>query len=562
MINIDNFDSTSTEDLDNLYFKPKERFDLLKKNGVNITAEYEDLIWSIYNEEIFERTNIRFRLSEKIIKNKLSNKLVKSLKSWCLLQIEDQFSYSYIGSKVHCVLEAIEKSNCFNPLFLDFFKKEYFKEEYKNNSKYAKAAALYEFINYSEIYIEEEYIKVILLTYESHQPSKDIIRNIPPSHDILKFSLLIEDFFNENMNYQDYLLYYPIYLWWNLTNLIPLRIREFCLIKYECLVLTDEGYLIELPRTKGKKERKIRYDRILISDTLAHSILEYKKRTCNLGKTKTLLHYMATRYHVESQQYRTVTNIENQNIFSHYNFTQLLEKFYRNIVNKKYRFRILEDDEVPLKIENEKYMTRRIRPNDTRHFAFLNLMLQGYHPSEIARLGGHKYVTSQFSYHNHLEYWVDSDLVNLLMSQQSFINDASNYFFQNLIFKQKIVNPLLEETINMLPLRIGYCTDLSQNCMVEEHYLCEHWRITLNDYQKHSEEIHKIIGNQKSFLQNLVGKLVDLHRTGIFYEGNVLYSEENPKFNYLLLEQSKKLKQALYNLYQLKEKVSMYEKQR
>ncbi len=32
----------------------------------------------------------------------------------------------------------------------------------------------------------------------------------------------------------------------------------------------------------------------------------------------------------------------------------------------------------------------QLRPNDSRHIAFISLMMQGYSPIEIARLGGHQ----------------------------------------------------------------------------------------------------------------------------------------------------------------------------
>src|SRR5699024_12777022 len=65
---------------------------------------------------------------------------------------------------------------------------------------------------------------------------------------------------------------------------------------------------------------------------------------------------------------------------------------------------------------SRKIVNRKIRPNDTRHFAFLNLMTQGYHPVEIARLGGHNSLNSQYHYHQHVEYWVASEVMELMLN--------------------------------------------------------------------------------------------------------------------------------------------------
>ncbi|BCD15390.1 hypothetical protein [Bacillus cereus] len=77
----------------------------------------------------------------------------------------------------------------------------------------------------------------------------------------------------------------------------------------------------------------------------------------------------------------------------------MIEIFYRAI-ERVYDF----------KVEQE----YQLRPNDTRHLAFMSLMMQGYSPVEIARLGGHKTIQTQVHYSSHKEYWVDSEVFKLM----------------------------------------------------------------------------------------------------------------------------------------------------
>ncbi|BCC00639.1 hypothetical protein BCJMU51_2846 [Bacillus cereus] len=77
----------------------------------------------------------------------------------------------------------------------------------------------------------------------------------------------------------------------------------------------------------------------------------------------------------------------------------MIEIFYRAI-ERVYDF----------KVEQE----YQLRPNDTRHLAFMSLMMQGYSPVEIARLGGHKTIQTQLHYSSHKEYWVDSEVFKLM----------------------------------------------------------------------------------------------------------------------------------------------------
>ena len=36
-------------------------------------------------------------------------------------------------------------------------------------------------------------------------------------------------------------LYFPLYLWWKITNIIPLRLVEFCIIPYDCIKESADG---------------------------------------------------------------------------------------------------------------------------------------------------------------------------------------------------------------------------------------------------------------------------------------------------------------------------------
>lgn len=551
--------SISSEQLENMYSDNKTRFINLKSKNLEIVGEYEDNFWKINNDELYSKANFHFELPNFLYKKKNFNSLIESLKSWCILHLEENYSLEFISRKINCVIEATEKSNGFDIEFIDAFYETYFNEEYAKNTQNTKAAILIDFIEYANFNVADEYSEVIYKTYNSSLSGKPLVRKIPPSKDILKFSLIIEDYFKSKLSLEEYLRYFPIYLWWNLTNIIPLRIKEFCLIKANALTPTRDGYLLELPRLKERYSVIVHYDNILIPDSLAYSIQEYQEKTKKFGESKTLLNYLATRYHSSKKELfsKKKRNIDS---FIYGDFFAILDSFYDKVVANHYGFEILEDSKENVIRDHNKYISRKIRPNDTRHFAFLNLMLQGYHPSEIARLGGHNSIYSQYSYHSHLEYWIDSDLVNLLMSQQDSLNNISNHFFQQILFKQKIFNPFLEKDIVKIPLKIGFCTDPNQNCMVDEHYLCEHWRITQEDYENHFDELQHLIVNQESILKKLVKQLLSLQEVAITNNKDIMYSNENSKFNYRLVENANEVKHALYQLFQLKEKVKVYEK--
>lgn len=466
------------KDTENKFYKLK--LDLEKKDILKFYNEFNDCIWRFEDLQNFTVRNITFfDFPQKNITKLNLSKFQYTLKSWALYQLESQYDLHSIAKKIKIVKDALTESN-----FFDFEKCEYFKESFFSNlserNKYIKASALNDYLSYTEYPIDEEYMLYILETLQSNKNFEVLNRTIPSSKDTLKFSLIIEDYFRKKLSTKQYLKYYPIHLWWNLTNIIPLRISEFCLIRQDCINKIDEEYFITLPRSKNLFNRKLRWDQLWIPTELAESILEYKEKTTDLGVSKTLLHYFSTKSSPTKQ-----CSEEELNIFLYNNFSNLLDTFYSEVIKDEYGFSIIEDNESFVSSQ-EKFMIRRVRPNDTRHFAFLNLMLQGYDPPEIARLGGHKSIYSQYSYHQHLEYWVDSDLINLFLTKGHMLNDVSGSFFQKVIFKKAIFNPEVTFYPNSHKLALGICLDPEQNCEVDEHYLCKHWRITENGVCQYS----------------------------------------------------------------------------
>ena len=83
------------------------------------------------------------------------------------------------------------------------------------------------------------------------------------------------------------MFYYPLYLWWQLTAVVPLRQREFLLTQRNCLTEKDGKYYLTLRRNnlKGKDKgvsHKISEDYYLttyeVPFNLASEILKYLEK--------------------------------------------------------------------------------------------------------------------------------------------------------------------------------------------------------------------------------------------------------------------------------------------
>ncbi|MFB2348473.1 site-specific integrase [Priestia megaterium] len=520
-------------------------------------CNFENETWYLYDTTNKVNRLIHFQtlLQSEFIYKDLKINLKQVLKCWVTSLIDKELSPVTIAKAANCLIDIMNTSNNFStPLLSKTI--EYIKQTSARTRIFYCNTILnfldyYQVLDCDDVYTEEAW------QIKSSTKFKVGIREIPSSHDILKFSMIVEDFFNKKISNLQYRKYYCIYLWWNLTTIIPLRISEFCDIKRDALIQNGSEFHLKLPRKKQNNRRVQVIDTILIPTSLAESILKYIISTKNYGDSSTLISYPS----IPFGEYYKEMKIDKRS-FHAKTMGYLLNCFYEEIVFNKYGLKLLNSE---LKLHNQDASThqniisRKIRPNDTRHFAFLNLMTQGYHPVEIARLGGHNSIYSQYHYHQHLEYWIDSEVMELMLKFNLNKNSNIKDIVDNKKFKEKyILRPPIDNDVK-IPLSLGYCTDPNQSCQVDECVFCEHWRITFEEYKEKTDVINRKISSQKSVTKTLINNIKDLHNIAIKNIKSDLYSETNNLFNKELNENAKQLKHSLYKLAKLKVQVNFDE---
>ncbi|MCM3023639.1 site-specific integrase [Heyndrickxia ginsengihumi] len=520
-------------------------------------CEFNEDIWTLHDETEKTNRHINYDNLSEILLTKTKYDLKTIVKCWAATLIDKGLSSRTITGKVNGLLQVVTISNGFSKDFFDS-SIEYIKKS-TPRSRLSLCNAALNFFDYFP-YVDEEGIYTEKIWEIKSKTEKKIgIRELPSSQDILKFSMVVEDYFKTNLSDEHYRKYFCIYLWWNLTTIIPLRISEFCDIKRNSLIEVDDGFLLKLPRKKQNNRRIQVIDSILIPKRLVEAINAYKNSTDRYGNSSTLISYLSLPFQKHYLDQKINSESFDSNIFSY-----VLHDFYDEIVCKRYGFKIMEQEEVKA-IEQglslNKVINRKIRPNDTRHFAFLNLMTQGYHPVEIARLGGHVSIYSQYHYHQHLEYWVDSEVMELMLkfNLNRNIGQHTKDIFDEKEFKEKFILRPSENKEVHIPLSIGYCTDPNQNCKVEDHVFCDAWRITFEEYKEKADIIMKKMNEKENVTKQLIFNLKNLNHIAIKGYKNDLHSEKNVLFNRELLETSKQLKHSLYQLAMLKEKVTTNE---
>ncbi|WP_350299103.1 hypothetical protein [Peribacillus frigoritolerans] len=357
----------------------KEYFEEYKNKGWIVDCEYSSPIWN-FKKDLKKSNATRLKFDIDMFKE-----LKAALKTYAMIK-RTSINPIRVRSDVDDIKKAIIASNGFNEKYLSFLE-----DEVSDSTKpYNMAKAIIGFTTF----INHPLLDEIKSSMSVFQPEDPKVRKLVKYEDLLLFGRTIDDFQSE-WTEKEKLLYYPIILWWRLTNIIPLRTQEFIDIVRDCLVKRKDGkFFIRLPREKQKAIHKRDLpieDKVPINRTIYDLISDYIHLTDKYGDSEQLL---STKAYIAANE----KNKDYSDYWHKSRLYALLKRFYDNIVVMKYG-----------NIHN----IERIKPMDTRHYAFMNLKLQGINELTIARLGGHRRINSQMHYQNHMDEFADSYVYSL-----------------------------------------------------------------------------------------------------------------------------------------------------
>ena len=223
------------------------------------------------------------------------------------------------------------------------------------------------------------------------------------------FNDILNDYWKQQLPDEERLFYYPLYLWWQITAVVPLRPREFLLTQRECLSEEQGKYYLTLRRNnlKGKEKgvsHKIAEDYYLttyeIPEKLALIIQHYLDLTKDLASTK-LDTLFVTDTHYKRWERRTGIN---NRFLTYTNLNTILKYFFNEVVSERYGHQVhylnppsrLKDNEINF-----------IHIGDTRHIAMINLIAEGGSPVTAMLLAGHDNVTTSSHYFSNLSQFIE-----------------------------------------------------------------------------------------------------------------------------------------------------------
>lgn len=206
-----------------------------------------------------------------------------------------------------------------------------------------------------------------------------------------RFNDILKRFWNEAC-LEEKLFYFPIWMWWNISAILPLRPREFLLTPRKCLVQKDDKYFIRVRRDKLKGSKSNPYYKInndyeifeyQITKELFEQIQWYIDNTNEFMDTDLKTLFITDTHYVKWGRCKPYKS----RFFSYQNMRTCLRYFYEQIIKEKYNYKIIFDkEEINLSNEDE---IEFIHLGDTRHIALINLIAEGATPMIAMILAGH-----------------------------------------------------------------------------------------------------------------------------------------------------------------------------
>jgi len=528
---------------------------------------YKDNVWYVYTESVDTISEIDYSLY-----NQYKNKnMLDILKCWFSSLLLD-YAGTTISAHFRYLINILNITTTFSGEKLSDL--EQYLSELPIPKKNRMINSILNFFDfYDELETTDEYIQLVSELREKEELTP---REIPSSRDCMMFLLVLKDFFkNTPFSEEKHLYFKPIWIWWVLTTKVPMRIGEFLKIKRNALInKRDENdndtFLLLLPRSKEKNnKRRIQIiDEIEINQSLHDIIKDYIKKTDKYGESDTLISYKAHRklrasiHGYNDQKFLKKRNDKRINLDS---FQKVLTDFYDLVIKcSPYDFTLREagnDDLSTISMSRKQGVQydieRRLRPNDTRHLAFMFLKLQGLHPIEIARLGGHSTLGSQRHYFQHREFETDSSTIQLLR-----LFDLDGMYFKSKFFKSieeptvnsKIDNEFRRRYILKIrepnkekwdKLEFGWCTINPKRCKTH-CFQCEYWKIENDEYQQKYNKIIKWINATENKAEKIYNSLSKLHE--IILSNKETEFELNWDIKQELNSKSKKLKDLLKSI--------------
>src|SRR5690606_7849548 len=193
----------------------RKYFSFLKENSLINADNFDESVWLIYNENKDREIIFKFDLE-------MYQELNKALKGYILLK---RMTGTAINT-CHKILMTLKRVILKTSKFEDLKELEIFLMSQTSIVGFETAGIIRLFLTFYEHPLSSEIIDIC----NSIKTQEKKNRELPYFPDVIAFDEIIEEFFS-SYNSEEYFRFYPILIWWKLTNVLPMRVIEVLKLK-------------------------------------------------------------------------------------------------------------------------------------------------------------------------------------------------------------------------------------------------------------------------------------------------------------------------------------------
>lgn len=370
--------------------KSQNLFERYKQQGIISTGAYGDRHWTM-TDGVTKGTLINFQLDEVHFARETAPKL------GCTLKEYDQAMRVMITSSFGYSLRTIQS-------YVTVFRK--FADEMAVPQDYTQAQLLEDLLTLlpgQTQYRDELLYRIADISPIFSESGQQ--RQLSHYQSYLRFSQILTDHW-EKAEASEKVLYFPVWFWFCITGVLPLRATECVLTPRRCITHKEDRYYLEVRRSQKKgTQQQLRYCveedyrrcKYPIPEHLAIEILTYISLTEESYRSG-----IDVLFCKQTQFEKAGVRIENNLYYTYANLKQCLSRFYREVIQMKYGYTIvsnssrLDDGEIGM-----------IRLGDMRHIAMVALAVSGGSPSICKELAGHDSIEISAHYYSNLTTFLD-----------------------------------------------------------------------------------------------------------------------------------------------------------
>lgn len=397
-VSINNFKIENLKETD-IY----QAFLVYKENGVIRCGSYADKKWYLTDE--YENCNFDFTFSEEDYEDYKEN-----------LGISLNDMITYLKAFIVCKLGEYNLNSIrqFVTDLRKMFKMSF--SDLANELEDAAIPSLSKMIEFFEslqsedkteefIYLRESLSKNLVTDY------KDNKRLLASFDSYFKFNDIITNYWHECTDEEEKLFFFPVWFWWRLSSVYPMRPREVVLTPRNCVKKVNGVYRLTVRKDKKKGNGKKKLYKIdgdykiftfAITDDFANDIIWYQDKTRIYPDNELKTLFCTDTHYRKWERNRPYTS----RYLTYINLNTCLRYFFEIIVRDYYGYELIDDIEEKHLNSNQ---IHRFNLGDTRHLSLIGIIFSGAPASVAQALAGHDNVDMAAHYYTNIASFIETD---------------------------------------------------------------------------------------------------------------------------------------------------------